>query len=73
MNDLKFTVRQLFKSPGFTFVAIMTLGLGIGSNVAIFSLVNALLLRPLPFREPGRLVWIGRSGHLRIRPFHFHR
>ncbi len=52
MNDLKFAFRQLLKSPGFTLVAVVTLGLGIGTNVAIFSLVNALLMRPLPFREP---------------------
>src|SRR5579872_6739272 len=62
MNDLKFAFRQLLKSPGFTFVAILTLGLGIGSNVAIFSLVNALLLRPLPFHDPDRLVWIANTG-----------
>src|SRR5215469_6015075 len=62
MNDLKFAFRQLLKSPGFTIVALVTLGVGIGSNVAIFSLIDALLLRPLPFRDPDRLVWIANTG-----------
>ena len=56
MNDLKFALRQLRKSPGFTFLAVLTLALGIGLNTAIFSLINDLFLRGLPFREQGRLV-----------------
>lgn len=56
MNDLHFAFRQLLKSPGFTLLAIVTLALGIGLNTAIFSLINDLFLRGLPFKEPARVV-----------------
>src|ERR671933_820409 len=56
MNDLRFALRQLLKSPGFTTLAILTLALGIGMNTAIFSLVNDLFLRGLPFKEPANVV-----------------
>src|SRR5829696_9116438 len=62
MNDLRFALRQLLKNPGFTAVALLTLALGIGACTAMFGVVHAVLLRPLPFREPERLVWIENVG-----------
>src|SRR6267142_6902728 len=58
LTDLRFALRQLLKSPGFTLLAVITLTLGIGLNTAIFSLINDLFLRGLPFREPARVLHV---------------
>src|SRR5216683_990937 len=60
-QDVRYTFRTLRRNAGFTTFAILIVGLGIGASSTVFSVVNALLLRPLPFNDPNRLVWI--SNH----------
>src|SRR6202451_4171181 len=62
LQDLRYTFRTLGRDAGFTTFAILIVGLGIGASSTVFSIVNALLLRPLPFDDPSRLVWIANPS-----------
>ncbi len=67
LRDVHYGLRTLLKNPGFTAVAVVTLALRIGANTAIFSIVSAVLLRPLPIKTPTVWLWFGKVGRARAR------
>ena len=77
LSDLRFALRTLRRTPAFTFAAVVCLALGIGANTAIFSVIDGVLLRPLPYRTPDRLVGVwersldGRSDRNSLSPANY--
>jgi predicted permease len=70
-SDLKYGLRGMYRNAGSTMFAILIVGIGIGGASTVFSVVNALLLRPLPFRDPGQLVWISNGENYSTQPEHY--
>jgi hypothetical protein len=62
LQDIRYACRSFRREEGFCAIAVLILALGIGANTAIFSVVNDLIFRPLPFRDPARLIWIANNG-----------